>query len=208
MDTMQLLREKAGVSDMWISTVTFCHNSPFLQNQSCFHFVTNHYSKHTDTTPPRWVSASLKSPSVLPWLIDTNAAIPSLSSPSLLCWWDSVKRPTHSGVPPNWEESKWSLIGQPPLFLCFICSVTLSTRSPSHSLPFLASDWTFISSRSRRATIHWLKSWCVLVTHALSHCVSAGFYKCVCSACIILTYALMALHQVCNSRGSNPSKCL
>lgn len=71
---------------------------------------------------------------------------------SCLCRWDEVRRPAHSGLPLNWEVSKWSVIGHPSHLLSphFICSVTLSLCNSHCS----ASDWSLISLGSRCMTIN------------------------------------------------------
>lgn len=100
-------------------------------------------------TPPRRASASLTLPLRLPdsspvmnTAVPPPARPPSFTHCSCLCRWVGVKRPTHSGVPPNWEESKWSVIGRPSSLLSsfyLLChSLARSLSNPRCS----ASDWT------------------------------------------------------------------
>lgn len=113
---------------------------------------------HPNGPPPRWISllASLTHhdehchPSAQPFPHFFTHC-------SCLCRWDGVKRPTHSGVPPNWEESKWSVIGHPPflLFSFYLLRHSLFPLSPlvilvarrvtEHLFPQEADAWQLIN---------------------------------------------------------------
>lgn len=92
--------------------LTWCHpNGPLPQWLFPLCSVTHHHERRHSSTQPCFTHCSR------------------------LCGKDSVRRPTHSGVPPNWDKSKWSVIGHP----LFICSVILPSLHPP--LVIFISQW-------------------------------------------------------------------